>query len=804
MMAEGRNGNGLWQSKNGQTGEKERLSTPDRLPRVLEHAEVLCSRVDIRYHTRVDVLSDASYNEPVPITRPSLRRPSGVTEKLVSEIMNKLYSHDKRLNSDLIVSNLALCDPTHDILLVEDSDHYNLLHKAIIFGDLELLELLLDHGVDPNGLKSQEVCGRGHKKCPLENLGALHLAAFVGHNALVNCLLDHGASTSFQMAVHTFPVDNDHFGLQPPIFTSALERRTAGMLLDCGCKPPIFFAILNNQLGTVKDLLHVQGNKTESPTSDNTSWCHLACRFKAYECFEYLLNKDPQAINTKDTYGMYLLEMALWNNMRFIKLLLNHDCDLHILDDIWEPGINILHQLFRRLIFTQFANDLLGLKDVIAECLKRGVEVNEHDSASNVTPLHVLMQYINRIWFDSDLRQPEESYQELLEQMDKELKDCMTALLTYGANIHIKDSEGKTPLEVLILNTNYVIRYKNSRARGDINKALYSPSYGLDNTVECVDMLIALGAMQQDEKLPVIERSVESLISASISTSCKTVNGIYPFQILEENVMFEKYVELLKLLLHAGADPNVATQSKLPPLLSLLQMVDKSDPRNLLTEDTAHRLLRLIHLLIENGANTETDMLDIDGPGRHEVGCFDMLKVRIQEMHKCSSVQTLDVLHTLAIGLIQHGASTNVYENIFELDDIPIEGRADSGPQMHQHTFLYQYLVFGILNLKFVNEGPWYMNVFNVLYCQIEHFLLHDVLAMTQAQFSNRHKHVDCECRHCGDFKLLLDSVTDKPRSLKVLCRLAVKHSVKSRLVFAVPYLPLPHALKSYLLSFQP
>ena len=728
-----------------------------------------------------------------------------MTEKLLLDIMNKLYMPDKRLNTDLIVSNLALCDRIHDILLVEDSDHYNVLHKAIIFNDLELLELLLDHGVDPNGLKSEEICGRGHKKCPHENLGALHLASFVGHNDLVHCLLDHGASTSPQMAVYTSAVANDQFGLQPTIFTSALENQTVDILLNCGCRPSIFFAILNNQLGSVRDLLHVQGKRTESPTNNNTYLCYLACRFKAYECFKYLLKEYPQAINTKDTDGLPLLLMALNNNMEFVKVLLDHDCDIHILDDFWEPGTNILHLLLS--VNGRPANDLIGLDEVTDECLKRGINVNEQKSSSKTTPLHELMRSINSLWHDFYKGPTRKSFHETSEHMDKELKDCMTTLLTYGADIHIKDSHSKTPLQVLISNTKYADRQIASnfkRLPCDMKEAFRINSYGLDNTIECVEKLIEHGAIKQDKKLPIVESFVESLISLSLNALSGMCKNVYPFQILEEDVIIEKYVQLLKVLLDAGADPNVASPSKLSPLLSLLEMVDKSPQRPFLTVQTAHRLLTLIYLLIENGANTEADMDEIDGPGRYVVGCFDMLKGLIQPTNNCSSVQTLDVLHTLATGLIQHGASTNVYENISQLDDIPIEGRAKSGPPMHQHTFLYQYLLFGMLNLKLVNEGPRYMNLFNVLYSQIEHSLLHDVLAMAQAQFLQRHDYVDCECKSCDNFRLLLDSVRDKPRSLKVLCRLAVYNSVKGRLVFTIPYLPLPPALKSYLMSFQP
>ena len=294
-----------------------------------------------------------------------------------------------------------------------------------------------------------------------------------------------------------------------------------------------------------------------------------------------------------------------------------------------------------------------------------------------------------------------------------------------------------------------------------------------------------------------MESFIESLISFISQTSIRTV---YRFQILEEDVIFDKYLQLLKILLDAGADPNVSSESKLLPLFSLLQSVKESSFGRMITVETAHRLLTLIHLLIENGATTEAGI----GLGRNRAGCFDMLKGLIQAINKGSSVQTLDVLHTFVTGLIQGGAATNVYENIFQLDDIPVERRANNGRPMHQHTFLYQYLVFGMMNLKFVNEGQWYMNIFNVLYCQIEHSLLHDVLAMAQAQFLQRHSYVDCECKSCDNFRLLLDSVRDKPRSLKVLCRLAVYNSVKGRLVFTVPYLPLPPVLKSYLLSFQP
>ena len=794
-MAEGGEGKRHWHREKGQTGNKKR-STPDRLSHFQEHAQTLKGQSPVSPRTLQNYPSNASNNEPDPIPRPSLQRPSSVTEKLLSEIMNKLYTPDKRLNTDLIVSNLALCDPTHDILLVEDSDHYNLLHKAIIFNDLELLELLLDYGVDPNGLKSEEVCGRGHKMCQHGNLGALHLASFIGHSDLVHCLLDHGASTYLRMTVYTSTVFNDQFGLQPAIFTPEIEHEASERLSMCGWRPPVFFAILNNQLGTVRELLQVQGKRTESTTYDGTYLCHLACSFKAYECCEYLLKEYPHARNTKDTDGVPLLLNAMYKNMEFVKVLLDHDCDIHILDDLRGRGTNILHLLLP--VSGRSPNDLIGLKEVTDECLKRGINVNQLKSLFNTTPLHELMQSINSHWYDSNQGQTRESFHEELEQLDKEHKGCMTSLLTYGADIHIEDSEGKTPLQVLLSNTMHMYRYVNSNNKVlpcNMKEAFRSRSYGLDNTVECVDKLIAFGAIQQDKKLPIMESFIESLIS--FATRYYTVD---PFQILEEDVIFEKYVQLLKVLLDAGADPNVSSQSKLPPLLSLLETVNESHNGNLITADSAHRLLTLIHLLIENGATTEADL----GPGRHVVGSFDMLKGLIQAINKGSSVQTLDVLHILATGLIQGGAATTVYENIFQLDDIPVEERANSGPTMHQHAFLYQYLMFGMLNLKFVNEGPWYMNIFYVLYCQIENSLLHDVLAMAQAHFLHRHDYVDCECKSCDNFRLLLDLVKDKPRSLKMLCRLAVYNSVKGRLAFTVPYLPLPPALKSYLMSFQP
>ncbi len=65
-----------------------------------------------------------------PQSRVQWREPSPRTCALLQEIYNKLFTEEHELNIDFIEKTLTLCPPDEDILVAEDRDHYNMIHKV--------------------------------------------------------------------------------------------------------------------------------------------------------------------------------------------------------------------------------------------------------------------------------------------------------------------------------------------------------------------------------------------------------------------------------------------------------------------------------------------------------------------------------------------------------------------------------------------------------------------------------------------------------------------------------------------------
>ncbi len=65
-----------------------------------------------------------------PQTRMQWREPSPRTSTLIQEMYTKLFNDQHQLNIDFIEKTLTLCPPDEDILMAEDRDHYNMIHKV--------------------------------------------------------------------------------------------------------------------------------------------------------------------------------------------------------------------------------------------------------------------------------------------------------------------------------------------------------------------------------------------------------------------------------------------------------------------------------------------------------------------------------------------------------------------------------------------------------------------------------------------------------------------------------------------------
>ncbi len=770
---------------------------------------------------------NVSYNWKVP----SLR-----TRKVVEEMFSKLFTEENEINGNFIDKTITLCPPDEDILLIEDRDHYNLLHKAIIFADLSLVTVLINHGCDVNGVRSSEECSisgktSGKKCCPHDNLGSLHLACYLGHTEIVLLLLQRGADKSMARRVYTSAVINDPLRLQPEMMNSSALSRADEIISKCGRREPIFYAALGDHLDIVKILLAEQPHPLARPDPQYRYLVHLACRVGAFKCLRLLMDIYPEEINTKDSDGLPMLLMALNHDLKFVTMLLDHGADIHSLNDMWEPGSNILHLLYQGLPIDG-ANDTNRISHVTEVCLQRGVDVNSQRNPFNRIPLQDLLSVINipvvydpymnivapSVTPDGPLTNSEQTAEDSLSQdaleeqsrFDDELYKCVKLLLKYGSNVYLKDDNNKSPLQILLSNGNHTLRcnmYLDHRTPSFIKDAMFARSYGLDNTILICRLLLEAGCPTKpnDNGSTPLRDLVEMMCSSYFGPDWAWSHSL---EILEVGPLFDGYLDIITSLLEYGTDPNACPSSQLPPLLYLLSHIADSPYVDdyIIPQLTADKIQKYMQVLLEHGAHTEVEVKAVTAIGRVQtLGCFDMLTPILHQMqqHRGNHTSTnLHVLYTLALPLLQYGATTIVYHKV--LYDVPTDSQAPWSYCMPTHSFLYQYLQFGLLNLVYVNDGHWYREMFEVLYSHTDHHTLQDVLNMIHHQLVETHSADNsCNCGQCHQYRDLLNEVTARPRSLKQMCRMSLSLAFGGKLAGKVPMLPLPQQIKEYLLSFR-
>ena len=728
--------------------------------------------------------------------------PSEQTISIVLEIFSKLFTDPDNLDLDMIERALTLCPPDEDILLIEDRDHYNLLHKAIILGNTQLITILLNHGCDINGAKSFEECSISKKACPHENLGALHLAAFLGRQEILTLLLQRGSDRTLAGRVYTSEVVNDPRHLQPQLLHSSQQSRKSEILNKCGCRQPIFYAVVGNHVEIVKILL---GDNA----SDHYGYLvHLACRVGSFDCLKYLLYLFPEEMDRKDGDGLPLLLMALNHDLRFVTLLLQYGADVFVLNDLWAPGSNILHLLYTSMPLD--GEQDAGLISKVTEiCISRGVAVNSLRSPFHRTPMHDLMTVINLpvvgdpLWRAIDPQRDLEAEQK---EFDEDLIKCVELLLGKNADVNLRDSNNKTPLQILLSNGNHTVRcnmHRDSRTPSMAKEAMKVHDFGVQNTIRICSLLLQSGRTVVDNRLcstPLIDL-VEMICSSYFGSDYWA--WVHALEILETPAMCEGYVEIIRQLLAFGFDPNVCPPSQLPPLLYLLSHVADSPFADdyVIPTRTVRPLTSIIRAFLEFGARTEVQV-DCYRDGIKTFSCFDMLVPVLSKLKKYKqkhSAAELESLKVLSLALLQHGAKAVVFQKLLFKRPENIGSRwSDCLPF---HSVLYQLLQFGLHNLDYVNDGEHFKAAIDIFYTHTDHTTLHVVLDTILVQLAELHPE-PCQCGHCPAFTALVHALAQSPRSLKQQCRLVINKTLGKQLLKRRLALPLPRPLQDYLVSF--
>ncbi|GLT66902.1 hypothetical protein SLA2020_392430 [Shorea laevis] len=234
----------------------------------------------------------------------------------------------------------------------------------------------------------------------------LHIAAFHGHQAIVQVLLDHEPSLS-----HTFGPSS-----ATPLISAATRGHT----------------------GVVNELLSKDDGLLESCRSNGKNALHLAARQGHVDIVGALLCKDPQLARRTDKKGQTALHMAVkGQSCEVVKLLLEADAAIVMLPDKF--GNTALHVATRKKR-VEIVNELLSLRDINVNVLNRdrktALDIAEELPESADSSLLKECLYRCGAVRANDLNQPRDELRNTVTQIKKDVHTQLEQTKRTNKNVH--------------------------------------------------------------------------------------------------------------------------------------------------------------------------------------------------------------------------------------------------------------------------------------------------------------------------------------------------------------------------------
>ena len=417
--------------------EDNNRSTP--LHVISQHGNVKAARLLLGHGACVDALDDghstplhfASQGGNVEVARVLLEHGANINSQ------NKKGQTPKHLLLTMRGDNLPDLDTIRffiergaDVDAVDD-DHSTLLHKASSTGNVNVAQLLLEHGVNINVRN-----GEGHTPMHRGLMGSAAAHSF----DMTQLLLEHGAdlnalddtqSTPLHVALQYVSVeparlllkhgarvdalDNDH---STPLHVASRSgnAEAAALLLEHGAdvhaldgkhSTPLHFASESGSAEAARLLLE-HGADVHALDNNNSTPLHFTARHGNDGAARVLLEHGA-VVDARDNEDSTPLHVASqYGNAETARILLEHGADVHALNG---KHVTPLH----------FASES-GRADATRLLLEHSADVHALDN-NNSTPLHLMS------WYDND-------------------SGSTRVLLGHGAVVDARNNENSTPLHV--------------------------------------------------------------------------------------------------------------------------------------------------------------------------------------------------------------------------------------------------------------------------------------------------------------------------------------------------------------------
>jgi hypothetical protein len=254
---------------------------------------------------------------------------------------SQLFQSTGQMNTAYIQEVLMNADPNtlRNILMSKDVDGLNLLHKALVYQDMDLLALaieILDVSTQFDLLQ-----------------GTFHMASFLGYGELVSLILrrsDEVIETRGGISLGPVMGPPGHLleklGYSTPTSPSPTVLVRRHWVEKHRSELPISYAVCGNQPEILDRLLpyhrhNDNGEKFENLLSDLMD---IACCCGSWACLELLSNLSPDGLYRRHSSGCSVLNGGFAHGPAFIDVILDMGLDVDFLNCLdSRKGTNALH-----------------------------------------------------------------------------------------------------------------------------------------------------------------------------------------------------------------------------------------------------------------------------------------------------------------------------------------------------------------------------------------------------------------------------------------------------------------------------
>jgi len=689
----------------------------------------------------------------------------------VMSVMEKLYHHDGEPGkvSEQLYEEISKLNFREDILAIKDDmNGLNLLQHCIIVNNLKFVDMVINRSLTINS--ADYSCN-----------SPIHMAASLGRKEILQCMAKRRPFDLYKRAGLCYP------DIHEPVSN---YRQMGFMFKDVfKCEEqkllPIEWAIAGDHIECMEwifEEMKSMGGRRFNPAK----FLHFSAQRGALKCLEYLVKMHPNDVNHVGRNGdVPLLEAVIWGR-KCAKVLIENGADVN---KVAKNGDTALHRLYRNDI-----DGIFAIYDTTKYLLTTGIEqlVNTVNLRGE-TALHLLVTHVSYIggnyYHAAERSNPRWQIQpDYQEQVIQTLK----LLLSFNADPHIYDALKLQPLNKLL----HVTRKASSRndkfecVQGCINsKYVYRNDFA--TLAKAISVLIDNGA-EVNTHCAIGHTPLILLIQTLINTDI-----VYLVQASQD------LLEAVRLLLKNGAKCNFISEdqktccSLLADLAKKILQNSQGDRQVERDASVRQRYAQLVNeilvIFLQYGLNpnyttTKKSPHMCGGSGN---GLIEFVRITIHARNS----EDFEMAHMWLRTLLQWGANPDLEP--YPSDPIICHSQSSIFLRK-QSTQPVSHYIHELKELQAIFEKGHAEELLYLFYNTMDHKILFECLS-TASFMARLHPMGDMGQK----FLTVLNTMTEQPRSLKQTARVAIYKALGRKLKPGVDQLPLPNAVKRYLVDIE-